>query len=1134
MSCDCITPDDTPCSSPYFPDMGNPMIKMYLGERVSLDTGQLELFTASTEDFEIPYSAQQLIDAGILPPSVGGSFNLSERELLTTASYETWISYVSDMYHCGQPTFGSFVINAIGYDMTQWAQYVSDQIINLSSIGTQSDISNIGTFSHYFRFVTNDQVDVSVITSDADRHMMESKLILCYQWLRQIYDTFYGKQFLVKIGEQYNSELFSGVCIKNQFGQYPSSMGVPFVVDGDGTAQGLYVSDEVSTEGGMISNFAVPLLGLNLSNDSAIFRTDDGRLNCFVRFCSLTQNGGDIPIQKFGAEYLPDISKLSPENYIISRSFTNFAIYENLFLKANAANKLYVDTDGQWVLVTLSQLVPLIPLNGQGEYRYATDTVLRMFSDPFQDAFKSSIASVDSNKTEKDKSGSLNNSTVLNLFVPSEITIFPEAVAIPMKSNILRYGPYFAGTDDGGGVDIQYRDELAPWKFFDTPSSGIYQYNTESAYDTMNYIGQSLAQASIKDNLILEKGKITVAGIPEYNLGDQYQKIGVGIGDDGVRDSQALLTDISISYGASGFTTTYNFSTFSPRFGTPEKYILDRWSESIQGVQSVNRYLREERLNTRRLANTLKSSFAGRKIQAGFTDKQLGPKGKSSSTPNKLLLSGYYLSNELYLGNKDGDYTTIVDINKPDRICSPCASEPPLSEIPENNIEPSPNVYRQYTFAETHESYQDEYIQDTFYQLSIMSLDGMYLPVSLKGNPKPSGSDGCDPTDSDYRLPRFAMREENDGSFVDWFDNDQANNGLAGYPTYTKSRSSMPPFKYKSDDDSNNTYNLPITQQYINPILSESLLAYWDNRSGSSTSGFVISSIAFGCTFTDYQLTHSQKDEDTRQEQENFRFSALRGPLVLQAWGYDIHGKPIPNKFDIPKKAEAGKFKKHGLADVFMEDWLQNPKTWPVGPVDLRFDRERGVWTAASPNKIIVARLKERLEPYGKAVAELINPSSNGIHFYKNFDISGPNGENIKESISSGTIDVYDFLGINLCACDIVYAYYDDNRYIVLESSRKSSSAPCPPCSTPITPSPPISPSPSMMTPSPSPSACWCGLECLQGLQHYDPCKTQALIHKNGCLMWEDIVQCDPVQNAIEKEKELECRANLNHSFNVN
>ena len=40
--------------------------------------------------------------------------------------------------------------------------------------------------------------------------------------------------------------------------------------------------------------------------------------------------------------------------------------------------------------------------------------------------------------------------------------------------------------------------------------------------------------------------------------------------------------------------------------------------------------------------------------------------------------------------------------------------------------------------------------------------------------------------------------------------------------------------------------NLPITQQYLNPMLSVSELSSWSGRQGGSSSGFVINHIAYG------------------------------------------------------------------------------------------------------------------------------------------------------------------------------------------------------------------------------------------------------------------------------------------------
>jgi hypothetical protein len=83
----------------------------------------------------------------------------------------------------------------------------------------------------------------------------------------------------------------------------------------------------------------------------------------------------------------------------------------------------------------------------------------------------------------------------------------------------------------------------------------------------------------------------------------------------------------------------------------------------------------------------------------------------------------------------------------------------------------------------------------------------------------------------------------------------------------------------------------------------------------------------------------------------DYRFMALRGPLVLQQWGYDCNGYPVPNKNDIEGSCESGIFKSDPAEldpDYFLDGHLRKANTWAVAPVDLRLDRDRGVWVAAS------------------------------------------------------------------------------------------------------------------------------------------------------------------------------------------
>ena len=89
---------------------------------------------------------------------------------------------------------------------------------------------------------------------------------------------------------------------------------------------------------------------------------------------------------------------------------------------------------------------------------------------------------------------------------------------------------------------------------------------------------------------------------------------------------------------------------------------------------------------------------------------------------------------------------------------------------------------------------------------------------------------------------------------------------------------------------------------------------------------------------------------------EDFRMLANKGPMLLHGWGYDTEGKPIPNFVDDPIDARSGIFRSTGLRDTFLTGWLTNQETWPVAPIDLRFDRTRAVWTVPNQFRIGIAK----------------------------------------------------------------------------------------------------------------------------------------------------------------------------------
>ena len=102
---------------------------------------------------------------------------------------------------------------------------------------------------------------------------------------------------------------------------------------------------------------------------------------------------------------------------------------------------------------------------------------------------------------------------------------------------------------------------------------------------------------------------------------------------------------------------------------------------------------------------------------------------------------------------------------------------------------------------------------------------------------------------------------------------------------------------------------------------------------------------------------------DSGDAQLNQRFFGLRGPLVVHGWGYDKEGYPVPNGSGELKQLNGewvsitqsldseGVLSKPYKLNRFYKGWGQSPGSWPVGPVDLRWDNEAGVWTVGSTYK---------------------------------------------------------------------------------------------------------------------------------------------------------------------------------------
>jgi hypothetical protein len=99
-------------------------------------------------------------------------------------------------------------------------------------------------------------------------------------------------------------------------------------------------------------------------------------------------------------------------------------------------------------------------------------------------------------------------------------------------------------------------------------------------------------------------------------------------------------------------------------------------------------------------------------------------------------------------------------------------------------------------------------------------------------------------------------------------------------------------------------------------------------------------------------------------------------PLVINGWGYDLQGKPIPNSADNAADARSGIYTSSNLTDKFLPNWLKKSRTWPTAPVDLKFDRQRGVWTVPNSFRIVQVTADTAIAPGNSGTATISNPST--------------------------------------------------------------------------------------------------------------------------------------------------------------
>ena len=139
----------------------------------------------------------------------------------------------------------------------------------------------------------------------------------------------------------------------------------------------------------------------------------------------------------------------------------------------------------------------------------------------------------------------------------------PLGAGIPVKDLTQSYGPW-AAVGNVGKTQVDLDSQLTPWNWGSTKIMNDYARQT---------VANSLSKSQLN-----EEGDLTVTGLPTTEFGNIMQFVGVSI------------SAISISIDSkSGYTTTYRFRRFSPKFGTFNQTRINQiknFSDTVKDVKS--------------------------------------------------------------------------------------------------------------------------------------------------------------------------------------------------------------------------------------------------------------------------------------------------------------------------------------------------------------------------------------------------------------------------------------------------------------------------------------------------------------------------------------------------------------------
>tara|TARA_R110000824_G_scaffold7728_4_gene34982 strand:- start:8 stop:4285 length:4278 start_codon:yes stop_codon:yes gene_type:complete len=546
----------------------------------------------------------------------------------------------------------------------------------------------------------------------------------------------------------------------------------------------------------------------------------------------------------------------------------------------------------------------------------------------------------------------------------------PHLICFGMQSNGLTYGPWW-NRGPAGQTRIEQQQGLVPWQY--------------GSVADMDEAAQALATEGITNMQVGEMGSVTLAGYPTLPLGAELNSGPALAGKHLIENRDiAFIGYNNTLHNGDPFSATIGFYSFGfLQTGTYGPNITGMSiSVGAGGMQTTYRmrtftpkFGTFTQLNANRLKQIGQNKMKNAREMKTLVLQQSirGRIGGAKAGRQSAVLTGMRraMPPQIFWGRSPHEILMAENVSFRGRTRSIVATSS-LSELP----------------IQFEQNYEHK---------AFMSLDGLIRPVSMDGT---------------GMLSRYYVSS----------DTTNSSRGSLG-PMLEGSGTGVPG---AADSYVGDTPEQSITLDDLNPFSNPTALnrskVVQDKHKDQGEIGHDIDILGRGDTVPDSGiiLTHNASGPGgiVGDYTDDYRALALRGPVLIQQWGYDLDGKPVPNKIDKTAAARSGVFESSGLQSNFMSGWLQRSESWPVAPIDLRLDRDRGVWVSPPRKEKLVVIFDEDIDSNSSGKASF--PSG------ENYPVTGYTDSGVL--ISEPTFEAHDILGNSYSSGDKAIIDYNETK----------------------------------------------------------------------------------------------------------